>query len=190
MDQSTKEAINLYLSGVKKGNPESLDLLYHAVSPTIRYIALKYLKNSHDADDLVQDFWADIHKIAAKFVFIDNGFSYLCKVMNRRALNRYKKLYRERCREVLYVDYEAVDSRSECYYYENFEIIQSVENAIRNLDHTERIIVQLTIFEDKTIRAVANELKMSKSKVGKMKLKAMEKIKEELRGVFGDKETD
>ncbi len=25
MDQSTKEAINLYLSGVKKGNPESLD---------------------------------------------------------------------------------------------------------------------------------------------------------------------
>ena len=36
----------------------------------------------------------------------------------------------------------------------------------------------LTIFEDKTIRAVANELKMSKSKVAKMKLTAMEKLKE------------
>ena len=56
MDQSTKEAINLYLSGVKKGNPESLDLLYHAVSPTIRYIALKYLKNSHDAQRITRGF--------------------------------------------------------------------------------------------------------------------------------------
>lgn len=42
MDQSTKEAINLYLKGVKKGNPESLDLLYHAVSPTMQCPIRKY----------------------------------------------------------------------------------------------------------------------------------------------------
>lgn len=47
-----------------------MELLHEEISPTIRYIALKYLKNDFDADDLVQDFWADIYKIAAPFISV------------------------------------------------------------------------------------------------------------------------
>ena len=48
--------------------------LYELMSPTIRYIALKYLKNESEADDLVQDFWYDIKKYANGFLIYKNAY--------------------------------------------------------------------------------------------------------------------
>ena len=56
----------------------------------------------------------------------------------------------------------------------------TVQNAINSLDKDEQIVLQLGVFEDKTIHQIAKELNMSKSAVGRLKLSAQDKLKKML----------
>lgn len=177
MDKSKNEKINEALVGVKGGRAECVSALYREIAPTIRYIALKYLRNDSDADDLVQDFWADIYKIASGFSYATNGFAFVCKVMTRRAINRYRVLHNGREVDISYVDYSEIDSQSDVSI-ENAELRAVVEKAMAKLDKTEKFVIQETYFEEKTLRAIAAELKISRSQVARIKAEAIEKMKE------------
>ncbi|MEG1613840.1 MAG: sigma-70 family RNA polymerase sigma factor [Clostridia bacterium] len=177
MDKSTKEAINTCIEGVRQRNEASLNELHSLIAPTLRYIALKYLKSTFEADDLVQDFWENIYKIVDGFVYGKNGFGFLCKTMNRIAINRYKKLYRDNSREVEFVDYEVIIPSNKTNDFECSDIKSAVELAMHDLTKMEKIIIQETYFEDKTIRNIAKDLNLSKSKVGRMKIEATNKMK-------------
>jgi len=174
MDVERIKRINKLIEGISKGDQNAIMELYNEMAPSIRFIALKYIKNEFDADDLVQDFWADIYKIASKFHYVKNGFSYLCKVMTRMALNKYKKDKRVRTIEIEYVDYELLSTNSE---NEGNEEKIIVENALKQLNNEEKIILQLSFFEYKSVRQIGKELNMSKSKVNLIKNNALEKLK-------------
>lgn len=184
MDKEKINAINSYLLGVKAGDKLSLELLYKEISPTIRYIAFKYLKNESEANDVIQDFWADIYRIAAGFISIQNAFSYLCKVMTRMSINRFRLITRDKRNVVQYVDYENYAQTTDI---EQTEVSLYVESAMKKLTETEKIIIQLTYFEQMTIREIAKVLKVSKTLVGKLKLRAISTMKSELCQYFVDK---
>lgn len=61
MDIKKKNEITNCLKGVKNGDESALVSLYDLISPTLRFIALKYLRNETDAEDLEQRF-LDTHK--------------------------------------------------------------------------------------------------------------------------------
>ena len=185
MDVKKRNEITNCLKGVKNGDERALVSLYDLISPTLRFISLKYLRNETDAEDLEQDFWIHISKIAEKFSYFQNAYSYLCKVMTNMAINRYKKLHdgKEVCIE--YVDYNKI------YSYEDTESVDqrmAVQNAINRLEPDERIVIQLSAFEDKTITQIAKEIGMSKSAVGRLKLSAQEKLKNYLGNEFSESE--
>lgn len=105
--------------------------------------------------------------------------------MTNMAINRYKKLHdgKEVCIE--YVDYNKI------YSYEDTESADqrmAVQNAINRLEPDERIVIQLSAFEDKTITQIAKEIGMSKSAVGRLKLSAQEKLKNYLENEFSESE--
>ncbi len=171
-----RKKVNKLISEINKGNKESLIELYKIMSPSIRYIALKYLKNEDDAQDMVQDFWADIYKLCASIGILQNGFSYLCKAMERKTINRYKKLKNEKVRNVDYVDYMQIKS------YDDTSIIDAetrieITTAINALSDIEKIIIQETYFAGKTVRQIAKELNISKSQVSLLKKQATEFLK-------------
>ena len=180
MDIQKKSAINNCLIGIKKRDDESLYKLYSLIGHTVKYIALKYLQDKSEAEDLEQDFWANIYDIADKFNYIGNAFNYLCKTMTRMALNRIAKLGVERSRVVEVVDYKIINSFDEDETIAAMDDKVAVQRAFDKLDSLEQKILQLTMFEDKTIVQIAKELKVSKSKVGRIKLMAREKLKNEL----------
>lgn len=185
MDVKKRNEITNCLKGVKNGDERALVSLYDLISPTLRFISLKYLRNETDAEDLEQDFWIHISKIAEKFSYFQNAYSYLCKVMTNMAINRYKKLHdgKEVCIE--YVDYNKI------YSYEDTESADrrmAVQNAINRLEPDERFVIQLSAFEDKTITQIAKEIGMSKSAVGRLKLSAQEKLKNYLGNEFSESE--
>lgn len=178
MDTQDKQEITMALLAIKNREEYAVERLYKLVGHTIRYIAFKYLKNIEDAEDLEQDFWADIYKIADRFFFLKNGFGYICKVMNNMAVNRYKKLHRTNRIEVSYVDYAKIDGARFNFVGEIDDLIL-IREEIAKLEEKERIILQLTYFEDMTIMQIARELKMSKSVVGRIKIAAINKLKKE-----------
>jgi len=177
MEKSKKQRVNKCLIGVRTGDSNSLNSLYELIGHSIRYISLKYLKNEQDAKDLEQDFWAEIYKIADKYLYYKNGFGYLCKIMTRMALNRYKKLYGEKQYVVQYVDYGKINQFDENAVIDEIDCRAAVQKAFATLDVAEQIVMQLAIYEDKTIVQIAKELDMSKSQVGRIKLSAIAKLK-------------
>lgn len=176
MNKRENEKINEALVGIKNGRTECVSALYCEIAPTVRYIALKYLRNDADADDLVQDFWADIYKIASGFSYAVNGFAFLCKVATRRAINRYRELHSGREVDISYVDYSEIDSDTDGSI-EQAELRASVEKAMKSLNDTEKLVIQETYFEEKTLRVIASELKLSRSQVARIKCEAIEKMK-------------
>ena len=186
MEKQKKTTINKCLIDIKNRDREAINGLHHEMGDSLEFIARKYLKKDEDAEDLVQDFWADIYDIADGFSYFKNGFSYLSKVMTNMAISRYKQIYGEMKHVTQYVDYSNVPS-SRQNEISKLESRIVVEDAFKRLTPTERVIMQLRIFEDKNIVQIAKELKMSKSDVGRKKLEAEEKLKRELSKFLGKK---
>lgn len=92
MDIKKKNEITNCLKGVKNGDESALVSLYDLISPTLRFIALKYLRNETDAEDLEQDFWIHISKIAEKFSYFQNAYSYLCKSHDKHGNQSLQKV--------------------------------------------------------------------------------------------------
>ena len=178
MDKQEKAEINDCLQKIKNGDSGAVHRLYEVVGFRFEYIALKYLKNNEDAEDLIQDFWADIFEIADGFYYFKNGYSYLSKVIKNRALNRYHQIYGEKKHVTEYVDYSQIRSFENPIV--NLEYKLAVEEAFKTMTHQQRVIMQLRIFEDKKIEDIAKELNMSKSDVSRKKLEAEEKLKKAL----------
>ena len=180
VDNDKKQRINKCLMDIQKRDDGALDLLYDLVGHSMRFIALKYLRNEHDAEDLEQDFWSEIYNIADKFSYLKNGFSYLSRVMTNMAINRYIKLHGEKKYIVKYVNYTRIDNFDEDEVIKNMDNRAMVQKAFECLDPREQIVMQLLIFEDKKIVQIAKELKVSTSTVGRIKLSAEEKLKNQL----------
>ncbi len=188
MDKARKEEISRYLKGVKDGDRESLELLYYAISPSIRFIALRHIKNRTEVSDLIQDFWAAVPRLAQSYRFTQNAFSYLCKCMHNMALNRAKHLELESYKYEEYID--NVNYTNEPSEYDNLELKELndfIDKVINELSDKERIVIQLTYFEDKTVRKIAKEIHLSKAMVTKIKKSAIEKLKKEILAFDVDK---
>ncbi|MBQ9132472.1 MAG: sigma-70 family RNA polymerase sigma factor [Clostridia bacterium] len=180
MTDEKNERINECLTEIRtKQSVSHVELLYDLMGPTIRHIALKYLRDADAAEDLVQDFWADIDRIAAGFLLRRNGRAYLCRVAANRATNRYRRLKGERAR-VTYVDYSVCLPVDPTEGDEQTVLRLSVEQAMGQLSEEERIVVQATYFEEKTVRRTAAEMGTSASRVSRLKKQALERLKEML----------
>lgn len=180
MEEQTKKLINKCLIEITNGNDKYVDILYYLMAQSLRCIALRYLKNEEDARDVVQDFWADIYENAKNFTYEYNGYSYLCRIMTCMSINRYNKIHGERQKVVEHIETSHINPFDELSFVENFDYKIAVKKALLNLDPIEQAVMQLIIYEDKTIVQIAKMLKMSKSKVGRVKLTAEEKMKKDL----------
>ncbi len=145
MDKQKLSVINSCIAGIKKRDENSVNMLYDLIASVIGYIAYKYLKDV-DAEDLIQDFWASIYDLADKFILMTNGYGYLCKTMNRMAINRRKKLYGDNVKTIHYVDYSRLKYSDDNRSIEEINFKMNVEKAMEKLDDTERLIMQLKSF--------------------------------------------
>lgn len=180
MDDQTKKLINKCLMKIKNGNEKYVDILYYLIAHKLKYIALKYLQNEEEAKDIEQNFWADIYKNAKNFKYVENGYSYLCRIMMCMSVNRYKKIQTERHHTVEDIETSLIDLFDEDTFIDKLDNRIAVQKALDNLEPKERAVMYLITYDDKTIEQVAKDLKISKSKIGRIKLSAEEKLKKEL----------
>lgn len=181
MKKSEVKDINKLLVELKdNGNGDLVKSLYFLVQPSLQHIALKYLRNTFDAEDICQEFWGNIYKYANKYIYPMNGFSYLCKIMTNITINRYHLIKNTNERvQPGFVDYSKM-LISSSLTEEEIEKRQLVEYALSSLSNTEKIIIQSIFFENKTTREIAKELNISIGLVSKLKKSALLKMKDRL----------
>lgn len=180
IEMHAKKTINKCLVEIKKKNNRYIDILYYLIGHKLRCIALKYLRNEYDASDLVQDFWANIYEYADKFKYIENGYSYLCRIMTCMSINRYNQIHVQMKRAVEYTDAIVNEPLDENAIIEKLNLKKAVQKALDKLKPIERVIIQLVVHEGLTIEQISAELQLPKSTVGRIKLSAEEKLKKAL----------
>ena len=187
-----KTKIDICLRQIAKGKTEYADELYDLVQANLFYIALKYMGGRDKAEDLLSDFWCDIVRIAKKYTFFKNAFSYLSKVLTNMALSKLRKEGIQRKKEIP-VTAEFLE-RYECFCdYDVYrsQRAQSVRGAIKRglvrLTEKEKVIVYLTYWEEKTVRECAASMGLSKSTAERIKISAMQKLKSALEQEGWDK---
>ena len=176
IDKDTKDQIASCLLSINCGDNNAIEKLHSIIAPTLRYIALKYIHDSFAADDVVQDFWANIYKFSRGFIYSQNAFSYLCKIMTRMSINYYKKHISDTIK-IQYVDYSKIDIFAKSNDNETMHLRIAVSQALESLDEREKIVVQETYFENQTIRQIAKTLGISKSLVANIRNSALSKLK-------------
>lgn len=177
MENKRKKEINKCLIAIKlEKDMQSVCRLHELTGHTWHYIAFKYLGNNIDADDVVQDFWANIFVVADKYRHNTNAFAYLSKTFTNMVINYCIKKGRDVNRVSNYIDCENMASdNGSCI--EDTLINSVIASAINLLSEQEKEVIHMMFFEDKTIREIAKILNKSKSQIGRIKQSALQSLK-------------
>ena len=90
-----QEHILRLLHHVAKHDTDAFLELYTEFSPLVFSIALSILKNTHDANDTVQDVFIKIFGVSAENIPTSNPIGWIYSIAKNKALENYKKIKRE-----------------------------------------------------------------------------------------------
>ena len=170
MDKQDLVKVNRCIERIKRGEGRApIEDLYALVGNAIRFAGLRYLGDTPEAEDEVQDFWLDIEAICAKCSVVSNGYGYLRKVFDNRCRMRLRSL----SRAPTPLSAEALDA------YEGGgdpdlslrqqALKESFERAKGKMNELERKVFALVCYGEASVRDIAKQLDMSKSQVARIR---------------------
>lgn len=182
MREYRKQEIEHCLNKILEGDNNGVEVLYDLMQSKLYFLAFKYLHNEQEVEDLLSDFWTNIYSIAKKYKYSLNACNYLNKVVINMALMRLRKRKTILKREIsltpeLLEKYEAIQFEVNNGLVSVSDLRQSFKKGFKMLNNTEKMIIYMIYWEEKTIRDCAKIIKISKSQVSRIKRAACEKLK-------------
>lgn len=182
MREYRKQEIEHCLNKILEGDKNGVEVLYDLMQSKLYFLAFKYLHNEREVEDLLSDFWTNIYSIAKKYKYSLNANNYLNKVVINMALMRLRKRKTILKREIsltpeLLEKYEAIQFEVNNALVSVSDLRQSFKKGFKMLNDTEKMIIYMIYWEEKTIRDCAKIIKISKSQVSRIKRAACEKLK-------------
>lgn len=155
MNKVVKQEIHYYFSNyILNRNEKNLEEIYIKYKPLVYKIAFSFLKNTDDAEDVVQNVFLKIHNIDSKQLPREFENSWLYKVTKNESINILKKNNKN-------VDIDEIYSISEKDDLINKIInIEDFNNLIKKLPEKDREIVSLKIISDMPFKKISKLLDM------------------------------
>ena len=149
----------------KSGDLSSFDSLFKKYNKKVYYLALSYLRNKEDAEDIVQEVFLNLWKCRTQ---IDENYVF-SRYLSRIAFNAICKKFRSqatdrRCLEesLRYMD---LADNSTSFNLEYNNLLEIVNRYIKNLPARQRIILLLSIEKLQSIEEIAKDMRISKKTV-------------------------
>ena len=172
MIESDGEKLNRLIIAVANGSADSLDGILRLAGGRMTAVAISLVGRDY-AEDIVHDSFIKIARFAKSFKRGTSPYGWIMKIVRNTALDFLKS--RKLKREVS--DEEIFSLSSLDYSPERRENAIVIEAAISKLEPDERRIIYLIYYLDMTVREIADEMKLSKSAVQRLKDKAETKLK-------------
>ncbi len=135
---------------------ELVDVLVDKYKNSLFVIAFNVCKNTHDAEDVVQDTFIQYLSINKQFETIEHIRAWLIRVAINKAKNKNMAFFRRNT--VPIEDYIGTLT------FENEESSE-IFAAVMNLPEKYRVVIHLFYYEDYTVKEIADIMKISKSNV-------------------------
>ena len=165
------------LSGVAAGNREALAQLYRRTRTAVYGLALSYVKNAHDAQDVTQDTFVRVWDSAYQYKPQGSPMGWLLAVARNLALMKLRQGSRQEQLED--EEWDAIPAESPAVTPEDRQVLQQ---AMAALTDEERQVVMLHAVTGLKHREIAHLLEMPLATVLSKYHRALKKLRVQLEG--------
>lgn len=193
MNWGTIEKINVCIQRIRAEDQNNAIIeLHNLMGNHLHFIAYKYLKTDIEAEDVIQDFWADIRKYCNNYHYLRNGFNYLTKIFENLCKMKLRKINTTQKNisphdvstfaEVLATDEETP--------FRQMALKLTFEKAMKEMTVEELMVFKYVCYSNKIVRQIAEELVLSKSSVSRLRKSMMKKLEKALIEDGWDKDSE
>ena len=172
-----KAELERLLSGVAGGDREALAQLYHRTRTAVYGLALSYLKNAHDAQDVTQDTFVRVWEKAPQYQSKGKPLSWILAIAKNLSLMKLREQGKQQDLEPQEWESLAIDSPD--VTWEDRQILQA---ALNRLSREEQQVVMLHAVAGMRHREIASLLDMPLPTVLSKYHRALKKLNTSLKG--------
>lgn len=148
------------------------DNIYEEYKNTVYHLAISYLKNSYDAEDIVQNVFLKLHKNLAKLENDNHIKNWLIRVTINECKTYLLSNWHKKVRP--FVDNEENSIKDPVKDDETL-------NSVFLLPKKDRLIIHLYYYENYKVKEIASILKIKENTVKQRLARSREKLKDILR---------
>ncbi|MDE5766149.1 MAG: sigma-70 family RNA polymerase sigma factor [Clostridia bacterium] len=169
-----KDKVNRIIANIKKGKRDALNELHTATFCHLKVVALNYLADSNDIEDVLQDAYVKAYRYASSADTDKDGYNWLCKIVQHLCYDYNAKRGA--------ADFTDRLSQNTLFYDIEETLIEysQLYAAIAKLDQSDQEIIYLKHWGDKSLKEIAEIKNMKKSGVYARLLKIFAFLKKEL----------
>ncbi|HIZ93522.1 MAG TPA: RNA polymerase sigma factor [Candidatus Flavonifractor avicola] len=171
------EILEPLMAQLAGGNQETLAELYHRCRASVYGLALSYLKNRHDAEDITQDTFVRVWENAGQYRSQGTPLAWLLTITRNLALMKLRE--RGRIQDMEPEDWERLAADNPMVTVEDRHVLEA---ALTALADDERQIVILHAVTGWKHREIAQLLELPLSTVLSKYRRALAKLKTKLEG--------
>ncbi len=160
-----------YLQKIANQDTKALEMLYNDTRTYVYRFALSILKNSSDAEDVMQDTYININKYAKNYNPRNKPMSWILTIAKNLCLNKLKSNKKKQSVDLKEIEESIGSSNNESY---NKLLLKTI---IESLEDEERQIFILNSIDNYKFREIANLLDLKLSTVLSKYHRAMKKIR-------------
>ncbi len=172
-----REGLDRLLAAVAAGEQEALAQLYHQTRSAVYGLALSYVKNAHDAQDITQDTFVQIWDNAPQYRTKGSPMGWILTIARNLALMKLRRQQRQG--ELDEEQWQAIPADAPNVSHEDRLLLQ---NALEALEEQERRIVVLHAVTGLKHREIAALLELPLATVLSKYHRALKKLKLRLEG--------
>ena len=165
------------LSGIAAGRPEDMTELYSRTRTAVYSLALSYLGNAHDAQDITQDTFVQVWERAGQYRPNGSPMGWLLTVCRNLALMRIRRA--DRHADLDDSGWDAIPAEEKGLSVEERALLQ---DALALLDENERRVVMLHAAAGMKHREIASLLEMPLATVLSKYHRALKKLRAFMKG--------
>lgn len=163
------------LLGIAQGDPAALEALYHSTSASIYSFALSILKNTHDAEDVLQDCYLKIYAGAERYRSSGKPMAWILTITRNLCYQKLRE--RQKIADLPQEDWELWLAGNEGLSQEDRVVIRQ---CMELLSDEERQIVSLHAVAGFRHREIAELLSLPLATVLSKYHRAIKKLKQHL----------
>ncbi len=173
MQDKLVKKVNKCIYRIALFDEKALDELYAITKESMWFVARKYLVDKSKIDDVLNEAYLNIYRKASSFDSSQNGINWMYSIVKNAALNQNRTDKRFDSEEFP----EETDLTTDDNLEQNLVIRLLIEEALKILSDKEKEIIELSFWEQKTLKEIAQHLNMPISSVHYAYKNALKKIK-------------
>jgi len=186
-----------FISKLKKGDVESFHQLYDMISPSMKLVCKRYVKNDADAEDVFQEGFLKVYKCIGSLKNAGSFWGWIKRIFVNTSLDQYKKTMSAKTEMIdgkIESDFENEENEDEAFTAADWSNGEMNYETIRKIDFTQeemletlqtlpehfRVVFQLFVIDDYKHHEIAEILSINEKTSKTRLLRARGMLKKEL----------